>query len=375
MTRDVIIIGGGIIGCSAAAMLAEEGLRVTLLEATAIGAGASGRNLGAVQHPYDPVLEPLFDASVAAYAALDGLDFPPQPAGLLLLSTDADGLRARTDALRASLPRLNPTFHERAALLEPSLGPDVSAIRLETAYPIPPHAATAAWAARAEGDGVELRIGAAARLHGRAVELATGERLEADAILVAAGPWTPAIIDPSGAWQPIRRTWGVTLALDLPLAARHVMEEAEIDDEIAGGAVRWTVPGQRQALFSLAVTGGSATLGSTFFPDEPDPAETVELLLQRGERFVPGLAAATVHAIRTCARPQSVDGRPLIGPLPGRDGVFVCAGHGPWGISTGPASARLVVDAILDPRRSIAPGLSPARLGHSAQRPASIGHE
>jgi glycine/D-amino acid oxidase-like deaminating enzyme len=344
--RDVVVIGGGIIGCAAAAMLAEDGAAVTLIEATAIGAGASGRNLGAVQHPYDPVLEPLFDASVMAYASLDGLDFPAEPAGLLLVSPDADGLHARTDVLRASIPRLSPTFHERASALEPALGPDISAIRLETAYPIPPHAATAAWAAQAERRGVEMRIGAAGRLAGTTVTLTSGERLGADAILVAAGPWTPAIVDPSGTWQPIRRTWGVTLALDLPFSARHVMEEAEIDDEIAGGAVRWSVPGERQALFSLSVAE-RGTLGSTFFPAEPDPAEAEPILLRRGRRFIPALAESEVVGRRLCARPQSVDGRPFIGPVPGRAGLFVCAGHGPWGISTGPASARLAVDAML----------------------------
>lgn len=364
--RDAIVIGGGIIGCSAAAMLAEQGVRVVLVEATAIGAGASGRNLGSVQHPYDPILEPLFDASVAAYAGLDGLGFPAEPTGLLLVATDADALRARTDALRVALPRLDPTFHEHAARLEPALGPDVSAMRLETAYPIPPQAATAAWAALAQRRGVEIRLGVAAALRGRAVELASGERLEADAILVAGGPWTPSIIDPTGAWQPIRRTWGVTLALDLPVAARHVVEEAEIDDEIAGGAVRWSVPGERHALFSLSVARGAATLGSTFFPDEPDPAEAEPLLLERGRRFMPAIAEAAVHGRRLCARPQSIDGRPLIGPLPGRDGVHVCAGHGPWGISTGPASARLVVESMLDPRLTIPPELHVARMAPPA---------
>ena len=49
-----------------------------------------------------------------------------------------------------------------------------------------------------------------------------------------------------------------------------------------------------------------------------------------------------------CARPQSVDGRPFIGPMAGVEGLFVCAGHGPWGISTGPASAAIVARAILD---------------------------
>jgi len=61
---DVVVIGGGIIGCAAAAMLADRGASVVLIEATAIGAGASGRNLGAIQHPFDPVLAPLYRESV-----------------------------------------------------------------------------------------------------------------------------------------------------------------------------------------------------------------------------------------------------------------------------------------------------------------------
>jgi len=49
-----------------------------------------------------------------------------------------------------------------------------------------------------------------------------------------------------------------------------------------------------------------------------------------------------------CARPQSVDGRPFIGQVAGTGGLFVCAGHGPWGISTGPASAAMAARAVLD---------------------------
>jgi glycine oxidase len=51
--------------------------------------------------------------------------------------------------------------------------------------------------------------------------------------------------------------------------------------------------------------------------------------------------------VRICARPQSVDGYPFIGPDADVAALFVCAGHGPWGMSTGPASAALVVDLIL----------------------------
>ena len=51
---EVAVVGGGIVGVAAAAFLAEAGAKVTLAEQAEIGAGASGRNSGAVQHPFDP---------------------------------------------------------------------------------------------------------------------------------------------------------------------------------------------------------------------------------------------------------------------------------------------------------------------------------
>ena len=52
-------------------------------------------------------------------------------------------------------------------------------------------------------------------------------------------------------------------------------------------------------------------------------------------------------AVRACARPQSMDGRPLIGVVPGIERLVVAAGNGAWGISTGPATARLAAGAVL----------------------------
>ena len=71
-------------------------------------------------------------------------------------------------------------------------------------------------------------------------------------------------------------------------------------------------------------------------------------LLAHGKRFVPALAGAAILRSRVCARPQSIDGHPFIGPVPGRKRTFVAAGHGPWGISIGPATAELAVAAIVE---------------------------
>src|SRR5438093_3777347 len=60
---DVVIVGGGVTGCSCALTLAEGGLRVRLLEAREIAGGASGRNGGFALRggamPYDEARQSL----------------------------------------------------------------------------------------------------------------------------------------------------------------------------------------------------------------------------------------------------------------------------------------------------------------------------
>jgi glycine/D-amino acid oxidase-like deaminating enzyme len=66
--------------------------------------------------------------------------------------------------------------------------------------------------------------------------------------------------------------------------------------------------------------------------------------------------------LRRCARPLSPDGRPLLGPVAGIEGLHVASGHGPWGVTLGPASAELVAAAVLDPAAVIAAELNVARV-------------
>jgi len=70
--------------------------------------------------------------------------------------------------------------------------------------------------------------------------------------------------------------------------------------------------------------------------------------------------------VRACARPLSADGLPLLGRAPGHDDAFVAAGHGPWGISLGPASARMVADLVLGRGDGPPRAFDPARFGAPA---------
>jgi glycine/D-amino acid oxidase-like deaminating enzyme len=337
---------------------------VTLLERTEIAAGASGRNSGVVQHPFDPVLVELHLETVESYRAIDGLAIPPEPAGLLSVTHDVDGVRRLAESIGASHAHLGPRFidPDEMRTLEPSLAPGVAACRLEIGFPVGPATATRAFAARAERDGVEIRLGAEAGLWRRdgRIEgvIVGGERLPAADVVVAAGPWTPAIVDASGGWRPIVPRWGVVVPVTLEAPPRHVLEEAEIS--IEPGAATDDEAGHA---LSLVTADGISSLGSTFLVERPDPVRTVPSLIRRGARFVPAIADAPLGSPRSCARPLSLDGRPLVGRVPGTDGLWVAAGHGPWGISTGPASGRMVAD-LVDGRLGSPPAaLDPARFG------------
>jgi D-amino-acid dehydrogenase len=372
MRHDVIVIGGGIVGTATAAHLAASGRSVLLLERATIGAGASGRNSGVVQHPFDPVMIGLYAETVALYRSLSGRGdgsfvLPPTPAGMLMVTPDAEAARALTAEVAAALPALDATYLAPGAVsaLEPAIAADIAGCRLGIGFPVEPMAATRAYADDARRAGATLREGIGAvplvqhgRVHGvetTAGDGAPGVRIRADTVIVAAGPWSPALIDPGAVWRPIEPLWGVVVDATLADPPGHAIEEV------------WTgvEPSEEHAetAFSLVTAGGRSSVGSVFLADEPDPAVVAATILARATRFVPAIAGASIGATRVCARPRSRDDRPLIGPVAGVDGLWIAAGHGPWGISTGPAAATLLVD-LLDGRLAAPPAaLAPDRFG------------
>jgi len=375
---DVAVIGAGIVGTATAAFLAEAGLTVRLYERSEIAAGASGRNSGIVQHPFDPVLADLYRRTLAEYGALaesgqGDFRLASEPAGLLYVGRDPVLARREAASWGGTWPATSPEVVEanELVLLEPALAPDLSACRLGIGFPVEPAAATYAFARRAVTAGAEITVGAGVRPavdRGRvAGVLRKGAVEPAERVVVAAGPWTPALVDPAGGWHPIRPVWGVVASIAVDGAPRHGLESIDIDIEPGDGGQ----PGDdgRDAStdagvdFSLVPAAGSSALGSTFLADEPIPGEWLDRLRRVGARYVPVVLDAPLLGLRHCARPVSLDGRPLVGEAPWRAGLWIAAGHGPWGISTGPGTARLVADAMLGGATAISPALAVDRFG------------
>jgi D-amino-acid dehydrogenase len=383
---DVAIIGGGIVGVAAAAELARAGASVTLLEqGRDVAAAASGRNAGLVLEPPDPVMAALYRDSLAMYRSITGTALPDGRAFALPAQEIAMlGLSADVDLMRRLAAGVGTELIDGPALrtLEPMVADDLVAVPISRGYPARPADATQAFASIARTLRVQIRCGGAARpwVENRValgVELASGERIAAAAVLVAAGWWTSALVDPTGGRRPVQALWGLLVEMAMPAPPRHVLEEITAEDSMnlshTGDEPLFTL--NPAPLEPPPGRGPDPAIGNVLSPTEPDPVRLGPRLVEHARRFLPSLDDAWVRGTRVCPRPGSFDGRPLVGFIPWIERLAVAAGNGAWGISTGPATGALAARAVLDRtdapipaalRASRRPGLSPTGVPASA---------
>jgi sarcosine oxidase subunit beta len=374
MAVDVIVVGGGVIGCACARELAGRGLAVLLLERAELATGASGRNQGLLLPGLEAHGGSLFREAVGGYrrlAAEGGVDFDLRPVGHLLLAGDEATLASAKEqagtmaAAGFAVEELDP---EELVDLEPSLAPDLAGgFRSTDGYALDPAAATLAWAEDARRAGAELRTWTAVRRlrleGGRVTGVHTdGGPLAAGAVVVAAGPWTRALAAAAGVELPVSgaRGWLLQTA-PLPWRVAHAFQEATWPDEAEVGAEAGppTVAelaadpapaGDEGTAFTLQQRPtGAAVVGASLaasLREDPEHPETVRGLARRALRFVPELAGVPVVASWSGVRPITPDGDPLIGPVPGLPGLWVAAGHGPVGVVLAPSTGRMLADHL-----------------------------
>jgi glycine/D-amino acid oxidase-like deaminating enzyme len=350
---DVIIIGGGVTGCSCALTLAGAGVRVRLHEAREIASGASGRNGGFALRggvmAYDvargrlgadraAALWRLTESYLQRLAALAGDAF--RPAGSLRLAAD----EAERQSLRAEYEALLADGFAVDWLPEP---PDPLAGRYHGAIVHPGDGALqpARWvrrlgrlAAEAGADVRERsRVGSLAELDAEHVVVATdgsGQGL-LPALDAAVTPTRGQVI----ATEPLGR-----LLYDRPHYARHGFDYWHQTPDR-----RLVVGGRRDADLEGETTADEAT---------------TDVIQRELEAFASDLAGEPVRVTHRWAGiwGTTADELPLVGPVPGQDGVWAALGYSGHGNVLGFAAGDLVARAIQGERAPELDLLDPGRL-------------
>jgi sarcosine oxidase subunit beta len=369
---DVVVVGGGIIGATCARELAGAGMSVTLLEKDELAAGASGRNLGYLDTSKDPALAPMARASLPMYRrAVDEAAFPVfldrEPLGTLAVTLDEgelDDLRAWVDSAREIGVEVDDVG-EGADELEPELAPGVlAAFLLHEGHRVDPAALTVALADGARARGAEIRHHLPARRLVLDGDRVTGVMTDdgpvlADVTLLAAGPWSPALLRPLAISLPISgaRGWLVQAAPSRPLVHRWIQSGAR--RLLAGPrSVRAAEPPEPSVTVREFAQGretidvapmiqpapdGSIVAGTSREPALAPEAHGLDVpraVAREASRLVPALADAPVVGTWSGVRPTTPDERPLVGRL--GDGLVVASGHGSEGVILGGGTAELV---------------------------------
>jgi len=349
----VLVVGGGIIGCAAALELARAGCRVTLFERASPGAEASSAAAGLLA-PIDESTETSFARLALASWRLypdvvrglqerTGIDVEYVTRGTIYPTSAAQ--KRRDVAAWADLEEFGVELLEGDDVhrLEPALAPNIRhAIFVKGDHWLNNQRLVLAYAQAAAAAGVELKTGCnvsrlvveAGKVRGLVTE---GERVEGDAILLAAGAWSGELMAALGASLRIepRRGQMIALAHVPPVVTYCVHGEVYMAPRPSGELLLGATV--ERAGFQRAVT-----------------AEGISSLLRGAIELVPSLRDLPIARTWCGFRPWAPDSLPVLGPWPGIEGLFVATGHFRNGILLAPITARLMTEWITGKEPSLA---------------------
>jgi D-amino-acid dehydrogenase len=408
----VAVVGGGVVGLACAWELRRRGADVVVVERGAIGEGASRGNTGWVSPSFTyplpapgmvqeglrqlvtggeafvlrPSLDPSFvrwlwsfrrscsssrfDAGVKALLALNrrtlelfdayrdaGVPFEMSAAGMVVAARTSGGL----DLYRRIFRRLRELGYEggaideldgaSAAALEPALDRSqvVAGLHARVDRFVRPEELTAGLAGRLRREGVGFRtgselVGLERRYGGWTLDTGGGGPVRAAQVVVAAGLGTAPLLRRLGVRVPLLGARGYSVTVpgrgEPPRHALY-LAEAKLGLSPFAGGVRIA------GVFELGARRAAA------------PPDAGDRLLAAARPYLAGWEPESDGPARAWAglRPATPDGLPLIGALPGLDGLFLATGHGMLGVTLAPATAELLAPLVLEGRS--APELAP----------------
>jgi len=349
MARRIVIVGGGLMGLSAAFHLcrADSGARVTVLERDRVGAAASGASAAGVRAMgRDPAERVLALASLARWPELDReLEAPTgyRRGGGLRVALDDETWAAApawvAEQREAGVP-VELVDAAGARALAPGLALscrggahcaiDGQAGAMDTVRAF-------ATAARRLGARVEEGVGTRGlvleRGHVVAVERFDGAREACDVAIVAAGAWSAALLSGVGVSLPLE-----TRALQMLLT------------DAAPAALRPVVGAFDHRLSLKQLDGGGYLIGGGWPARITEQAanryevldESVKGSLETARAVYAPLAGRVVAERWAGLEAFTPDDVPVLGPVPGLDGLLIAAGFCGHGFALTPAVGDLL---------------------------------
>jgi glycine/D-amino acid oxidase-like deaminating enzyme len=370
-TAEAVVVGGGAFGAAAACHLARRGAAVVLVDQHALGSQTSPRAAGLTSQAASlPVMARLRREACDAFERFEaetGRSVGFHRSGSLKAAyTEAGEARIRADldlagSLGIETRLISPAeAHRLAPHFEP--GPARVIGHVPSDGWLDPATVAVALAAQAGTLGARLRP--FTRVTGL---LRDGERVAG--VATASGEIrAPVVVDAAGAWT---RTVAAAAGIRLPLVT--VRHQLYVTEPIPGVQPLQPIVRLIEASVYVRYCDGGLMFGG--YEDAPlvvDPAalppgfQVAQLGLDLGvlqaltdevvDRFPP-LRGARIALHRGGLPTMTPDGNPILGRVPGLDGLYVASGCCVGGLSLAPAAGRALADLIVDGRSE--PDLGP----------------
>ena len=329
MRASVVVIGGGAIGTSVAFHLAEAGVEdVVLVERGALGSGSTSRAAGGIRTQFgDELNVRIARRSLEAYRAFGerpGAEIDFRQDGYLFLLEEP-----------ATLPGTELLSPEEAAELCPLLRTDglIGAAYAADGARATPDAVVQGYASGARRHGARVLTGCeVVGIRAGLVETTRG-RIETEAVVCAAGPWSASC--------------GAMAGVELPVTP--VRTRVLLTDAIDGAPRDMPLTVDLARRYYLHPEGPGLLVGFTE-PHEPagfDQVETdgwAEGLMAAAARRTPAICDCGLRGGWTGWMENTPDHNALIGEV---DGFFYAAGFSGHGFMQAPAVGELVRDLLV----------------------------
>ena len=351
-TSEILVVGGGIAGLSAAAALSSHAKVVVLEAEEQVGYHSSGRSATMLHYALGDRLVRALTLASRGFFDQAPEDFSGAPIGrrmAVLVHAREDELGG-LEELEAEIARFTPLerldergVHDLCPLLKTGEGGAVAGIADRNGIRLDPHALLQGFLRQLRGRGGDLHASArVARIEkaGGAWTVTTGngERYSASVLVNAAGSWADQVAQMAGVQplglQPKRRT---IITFDAPPGADldRLPFAKTVGDE----------------LYFAPESGRLFASPMDEVPSDPCDAQPEELevalaAFRMEDRTT--VKVERIHSRWSGLRTFAPDRHPVAGFAPGAEGFFWLAGQGGFGLQTSPAMAAIVAALIAD---------------------------